>query len=226
MLRLPSCFATVILSFAALFFQRSWRHAEVLLIGAIMAPGRRMVSSILRIVGLQRERRFVNHHRVPNRAVWSPHAASRLLLGLLIRAFYPRAGPALVHPALAAGVRLPGNPDPPRRRDTAPVVGPRPACWGCSPSSPCWQRGSGRMNAEPWPAALGIASQVPPSATPWPPFGVTSGASRVCSCHGTAATPQNPDQLCKPRSPTPSATPPEWPKSSLAAEVPTGHRNG
>jgi hypothetical protein len=33
MLRLPSRFAAVILSFAPLFFQRSWRHAEVLLIG-------------------------------------------------------------------------------------------------------------------------------------------------------------------------------------------------
>ena len=89
MLRLPSRFAAMILPFAPLFSQRSWRQAEVLLIGAIMAPGRRTVSSILRIVGLQRERRFVNFHRVLNRAVWSPLAASRLLLGLLIRAFAP-----------------------------------------------------------------------------------------------------------------------------------------
>jgi hypothetical protein len=89
MLRLPSRFAAMILPFALLFSQRSWRQAEVLLVGAIMAPGRRTVSSILRIVGLQQERRFVNYHRVLNRAVWSPHAASRLLLGLLIRAFAP-----------------------------------------------------------------------------------------------------------------------------------------
>jgi hypothetical protein len=89
MLRLPSRFAAMILPFALLFSQRSWRQAEVLLVGAIMAPGRRTVSSILRIVGLQQERRFVNYHRVLNRAVWSPHAASHLLLGLLIRAFAP-----------------------------------------------------------------------------------------------------------------------------------------
>ncbi|MFC7555255.1 hypothetical protein ACFQU7_28040 [Pseudoroseomonas wenyumeiae] len=38
MLHLPSRFAAVILSFAPLFFQRSWRHAEVLLIGAIWRP--------------------------------------------------------------------------------------------------------------------------------------------------------------------------------------------
>ena len=60
MLRLPPRFATIILCFAPLFFQRSWRHAEMLLIGAILTPGRRTVTSILRITGLGRERRFVN----------------------------------------------------------------------------------------------------------------------------------------------------------------------
>ena len=48
--RLPSRFAAVILCFAPLFFQRSWRHAEVLLIGAILAPGQRPVTSLLRII--------------------------------------------------------------------------------------------------------------------------------------------------------------------------------
>src|SRR4051795_157193 len=49
--RLPARFAAVILCFAPLFVQRSWRHAEVLLIGAILAPGRRTVTSILRVSG-------------------------------------------------------------------------------------------------------------------------------------------------------------------------------
>ncbi|MBO1075441.1 hypothetical protein [Roseomonas marmotae] len=44
---LPSCFAAVILSFAPLFCQRSWRHTEVLLIGAILAPGKHTVTSLL-----------------------------------------------------------------------------------------------------------------------------------------------------------------------------------
>ncbi|MFC7555742.1 transposase [Pseudoroseomonas wenyumeiae] len=91
MLHLPSRFAAVILSFAPLFFQRSWRHAEVLLIGAILAPGKRTVTSLLQISGLAQERRFVNYHRVLNRAVWSPRAASRLLLAHLITAFAPDA---------------------------------------------------------------------------------------------------------------------------------------
>src|SRR5215211_3650173 len=93
--RLPARFAAVILCFAPLFFQRSWRHAEVLLIGAILAPGRRTVSSILRITGRSRERRFVNYHRILNRAAWSGRAAARVLLGLLLDAFVP-AGPVLL----------------------------------------------------------------------------------------------------------------------------------
>jgi hypothetical protein len=95
MLHLPSRFAAVILSFTPLFFQRSWRHAEVLLIGATLAPGKRTVTSLLQISGLAQERHFVNYHRVLNRAVWSPRAASRLLLGHLIAAFAPE-GPVIL----------------------------------------------------------------------------------------------------------------------------------
>ncbi len=95
MLRLPSRFAAVILCFAPFFRERSWRHAEVLLIGAILAPGRRTVTSILRIAGLCRERRFTNYHRVLNRAAWSGRAAGRVLLGLLLDAFAPK-GPVIL----------------------------------------------------------------------------------------------------------------------------------
>ncbi len=93
--RLPTRFAAVILCFAPLFRQRSWQHAEVLLIGAILAPGKRTIASLLRICGLARERCFVNYHRVLNRAAWSPRAASQVLLGLLIAAFAP-TGPVVL----------------------------------------------------------------------------------------------------------------------------------
>jgi hypothetical protein len=92
---LPPRFAAVIVCFAPLFVQRSWRHAEGLLIGAILAPGRRTVSSILRVSGLGGERRFVNYHRVLNRAVWSGRAAAYVLLTLLLDAFAPR-GPVIL----------------------------------------------------------------------------------------------------------------------------------
>src|SRR5215216_2515910 len=95
MLRLPARFAAVILCFAPLLRERSWRHAEVLLIGAILAPGQRTVTNVLRIAGLCRERRFTNHHRVLNRAAWSGRAVGRVLLGLLLDAFVPQ-GPVLL----------------------------------------------------------------------------------------------------------------------------------
>src|ERR1700712_3351700 len=95
MLQLPPRFATVILSFAPLFFQRSWRHAEVLLLGAILAPGTRTVARLLRITGLAQERHFVNYHRLLNRAVWSPRAATGILLRLLVAAFVPH-GPVVL----------------------------------------------------------------------------------------------------------------------------------
>jgi len=48
----------------------------VLLIGAILVPGQRTVTNILRISGLCWERRFVNYHRVLNRTAWSGRAAA------------------------------------------------------------------------------------------------------------------------------------------------------
>ena len=95
-MHLPSCFAAVLLTLAPEFLQqRTWRRAELLLIGAILAPGKRTVTSLLRIAGLGRERRFTNYHRVLNRAAWDARAAARLLLGLLIAAFAP-AGPVVL----------------------------------------------------------------------------------------------------------------------------------
>jgi DDE superfamily endonuclease len=96
MLHLPARFATVILPFAAMFVQqRTWRHAQTLLLGALLAPGQRTVCAILRIAGLCREQHFVNYHRVLNRAVWHDRLGTRLLLDLLVAAFVP-CGPVLL----------------------------------------------------------------------------------------------------------------------------------
>ena len=92
---LPARFAAIIVAFAPLFRHRTWRHAEILLVGAILAPGKRTVTSILRITGLSRERHFVNYHRVLNRARWNSRRAAHLLLGLLIHTFVP-AGPVIL----------------------------------------------------------------------------------------------------------------------------------
>jgi hypothetical protein len=73
--------------FAPLFSKRIWQHAQLLLIGAILAPGRRTVSSALRAMGLDQYKRFHRYHRVLSRARWSSLEASRILLGVLLDAF-------------------------------------------------------------------------------------------------------------------------------------------
>lgn len=89
MLTLPAELLPLIIAFAPLFSKPVWEHAKVLLVGAILAPGKRTVTACLRVMGLSQEQCFVNYHRVLNRAQWSPLAASRILLGLLLRRFAP-----------------------------------------------------------------------------------------------------------------------------------------
>jgi hypothetical protein len=48
MLHLPAHFAAIIVAFAPLFRHRTWRHAEILLVGAILAPGKRTVTRSIR----------------------------------------------------------------------------------------------------------------------------------------------------------------------------------
>lgn len=86
---LPPDLLAIIRVFAPVFSARVWQRAQVLLIGAILTPGRRTVAAVLRVMGLSDERRFKNYHRVLSRARWSGLATSRLLLGLLIKAFVP-----------------------------------------------------------------------------------------------------------------------------------------
>ena len=95
MCALPTRFASLIVPFAPLFRHHTWRNAPTLLVGAILAPGRRTVTTALRIVGLAGERHFCNYHRVLSRAAWAPRAASRILLRLLLTAFAP-TGPIVL----------------------------------------------------------------------------------------------------------------------------------
>ncbi len=92
---LPSGFSSLFLAFAPLFRSSVWDYAQILLLDAILAPGRRTVSSVLWIVGLGSERNFQNYHRVLNRVRWSSRTAGRILLGLLVQSFAP-SGPLLV----------------------------------------------------------------------------------------------------------------------------------
>ena len=87
---LPPTIIHTMLSFAPLFSARVWPHAQVLLTGAILAPGKRTVSALLRVMGLDHRSDFQTYHRVLNRCVWSSLQGSQLLLQGLLATFAPR----------------------------------------------------------------------------------------------------------------------------------------
>lgn len=87
MLALPNDIIAIFGAFAPVFTQPTFRHAQVLLLGAILAPGKRTVTAALRAMGLSQEKHFQNYHRVLNRAVWSPRQAAGILLRLLVSTF-------------------------------------------------------------------------------------------------------------------------------------------
>jgi hypothetical protein len=93
---LPPKMVQVLAPFVPLFSKRVFKHAQVLLMGAILAPGRRTVSSALRAMGLDQHKPFHRYHRVLSRASWSSLEASRVLLRLVVEAFVPEGGPLVV----------------------------------------------------------------------------------------------------------------------------------
>jgi DDE superfamily endonuclease len=93
---LPTVMIRVLSSFVPLFSRRVWPHVQVLLIGAILTPGKRTVSSALHAMGLSQEERFHRYHRVLSRARWSSREVSRALLGLLVEMFVAEGDPLVV----------------------------------------------------------------------------------------------------------------------------------
>lgn len=76
-------------TFAPLFSARVWPYAHALLLGAILAPGKRTVSAVLRVLGLGGVIHFQNYHRVLNRAQWSTLRAAQRLFQELVQTFGP-----------------------------------------------------------------------------------------------------------------------------------------
>jgi DDE superfamily endonuclease len=92
---MPCEFVALMVAFAPLFSKPVFQHVQVLLVGAILSPGKRTVTQALRVIGRSQDAHFQNYHRVLNRAVWSSLAAAQILLGLLINAF-ARSGPIVL----------------------------------------------------------------------------------------------------------------------------------
>jgi hypothetical protein len=93
---LPEAIIPVLRQFELAFSEPVWQWATILLVGAILAPGKRTVTSILRVMGLSQERQFQTFHRVLNRDRWSSRALSRILLRLLVQTFVPADQPLVM----------------------------------------------------------------------------------------------------------------------------------
>jgi hypothetical protein len=96
MCTLPAGMIRVLAPFSPLFSERVFEHVQVLVAGALLAPGKRTVSSALRAMGLEQQKTFHRYHRVLSHAVWSSRKASRVLLDSLVEAFVPEGEPLLV----------------------------------------------------------------------------------------------------------------------------------
>jgi hypothetical protein len=77
------------------FSPRTREHVLTLLAGALLAPGRRTVTTALRVMGLGQTATFTNYHRVLNRNAWSSRALARRLLARLVQTLVP-AGPLVI----------------------------------------------------------------------------------------------------------------------------------
>ena len=93
---LPVEMIRVLAPFAPLFSKRVFEHVQVLLMGTVLAPGKRTVSSALKAMGLDQQNQFHRYHRVLSRAKWSGMEVSRVLLELLVEAFVPEGEPLVV----------------------------------------------------------------------------------------------------------------------------------
>lgn len=77
------------------FTAPSWEHVLVLVMGALLAPGKRTVSSCLRMTGRAEAANFASYHQILNRACWSPRAVARCLLSLIVERLVPD-GPIVI----------------------------------------------------------------------------------------------------------------------------------
>ncbi len=65
----------------------------MLLLGAILSPGKRTVTSALGVLGQAQDPSFAKYHHFLNRAIRSPRALSKHLLFLLLHHFDSAQGP-------------------------------------------------------------------------------------------------------------------------------------
>ena len=79
----------------ACFTAPSWEHVLVLVMGAVLATGKRTVTSCLRVTGRAEAANFASYHQILNCARWSSRAAARRLLGIIVERLVPD-GPVVI----------------------------------------------------------------------------------------------------------------------------------
>jgi hypothetical protein len=84
---LPAEIILVLAHFVPAFTQPTYQKAIVLVIGTILAKGRRTVTSALRAMGKEQEPGWSKYHQVLNRAKWSGLKVSQVLLQLIVATF-------------------------------------------------------------------------------------------------------------------------------------------
>jgi len=91
----PAEVEAVLAAFSSLFTRPSWRRAQALLCGALLAPANNTITGALRALGVAGNPDFQSYHRLLNRVRWSAREAAGVLLRLLVAAFAP-TGPVLL----------------------------------------------------------------------------------------------------------------------------------
>jgi hypothetical protein len=77
------------------FTAPSWEHVLVLVMGAILAPGKRTISACLRMTGRAETPNFSSYHQILNRARWDLRTMARRLLCLVVDRLVPD-GPVVI----------------------------------------------------------------------------------------------------------------------------------
>ncbi len=81
--------------FRGAFSAPSWEHVLVLIMGALLAPGKRTVTACLRMTGRAEAPGFSSYHQILNRARWQPRALARHLSTMLVARLVPD-GPVVI----------------------------------------------------------------------------------------------------------------------------------
>lgn len=85
----PPILASWLSVFRPCFTAPVWARVLVLVAGAVLAPGRRTVTQVLRVMGLADEAGFRRYHEVLSRARWDARGIARRLLHYIIERLLP-----------------------------------------------------------------------------------------------------------------------------------------